>query len=195
MENCINELNYFDGTMERNELATYLTAPAATHSGKQNLLKITYGEYCLQVDVDADEADGPSFHIKIGKAANENEALHETVIKERDQLEDEIQRAIYLVVKMARCCPQAFCFNWLEADSYFAGGLHKSAEDAWNNMVHIEKAQCGWRYGTCSRNNAIANKHTGLIDFYEPCEPRLRKKGLPDMYFVKEKTEMREGHV
>jgi len=76
-------------------------------------------------------------------------------------------------------CPQHFCFFWDEKGDLKAPGFYKSPEEALNHFVKITKSQCGFQYGCCSRNKAV----NGIKDFYEPCEPRLEKAGLPDFYF------------
>jgi len=76
-------------------------------------------------------------------------------------------------------CPQHFCFFWDAEGDLKASGFYKSPEEASKNFVKITKSQCGFQYGCCSRNKA----ENGTKDFYEPCEPALKKAGLPDFYF------------
>lgn len=76
-------------------------------------------------------------------------------------------------------CPKHFCFFWQEKGDLVAKGMHKSVEDAMDQLVKVGKSQCGFQYGRCVR----AQKAEGARDFYEPCEPVLRKAGLPDFYF------------
>lgn len=76
-------------------------------------------------------------------------------------------------------CPENFCFFWEEEGDYVARGMHESPEKAMEKLVRVNKRQCGFHYGLCVRNKQVA----GVKDFYEPCEPRLRKAGLPDFYF------------
>lgn len=76
-------------------------------------------------------------------------------------------------------CPQKFCFFWNEKGTWIAKGFHSSLESALGNMVKVHKSECGFQYGHCIRNGEnIEGK-----DYYEPCEPALRKAGLPEFYF------------
>ncbi len=76
-------------------------------------------------------------------------------------------------------CPENFCFFWEEEGDQVARGMHESVEKAMSQLVRVNKRQCGFHYGLCVRNKQVV----GVKDFYEPCEPHLRKAGLPDFYF------------
>lgn len=54
-------------------------------------------------------------------------------------------------------CPQKFCFIWSEDDK-----------------------KCRETFGLCKRH-APDKSHD---DWYEPCEPELKKHGLPWFYFI-----------
>ena len=76
-------------------------------------------------------------------------------------------------------CPKHFCFFWNEEGDYVAKGLHKNVEEAMGKMIRVTRNHCGFSYGQCVRNEDLR----GDKDYYEPCEPRLEKAGLPDFYF------------
>lgn len=81
-------------------------------------------------------------------------------------------------------CPQTFCFFWNEAGDQIAPGMHPSLEEAMHHLVLVEKSGCGFRYGQCRRAGSLEGVAAAdAKDFYEPCEPHLRKAGLPDFYF------------
>lgn len=69
-------------------------------------------------------------------------------------------------------CPKMFCFLWSETDS-----------------------KCRETFGVCNR--CVPNKENK--DWYEPCEPELKRHGLPWFYFIlnpdKLVDELREEYI
>lgn len=65
----------------------------------------------------------------------------------------------------ALVCPRKFCFLWGEAEN-----------------------QCRRTFGLCIRENT----NNSRTDWYEPCEPELRKAGLPWFYFIPNKDHLVE---
>jgi hypothetical protein len=92
-------------------------------------------------------------------------------------------------------CPKVFCFHWLEQGDLIAQGFYPNVEEANNDMEEVLVERCGWRYGVCLRDPNLQQAEPGQIDpsykdWYEPCEPRLDKSGLPHDYFIKPKIDL-----
>jgi hypothetical protein len=83
-----------------------------------------------------------------------------------------------------KVCPRRFCFNFLEAGSSWAPGLHKSVDEALTKLQPVPEDQCGCFFGVCTRLDPV----NGDADCYEPCEPALRQAGLPDDFFVAKRS-------
>lgn len=183
MNISFESINYFDGTIIINELKTLpiLTKKELPQIDRKELLRVKYGENTLSVIIDFTRIENNSVRIEI--LINSKE---EKIIQKNDltNIFNEIQFAIYKIIKVAKWCPQVFCFHWLEPGDYAAPGMYNSPEEGLKKMKLIKKNQCGYRFGKCSRDIDLKGEATGLHDSYEPCEPFLKKKGLPDLYFM-----------
>lgn len=76
-------------------------------------------------------------------------------------------------------CPKHFCFFWHEKGDWVAKGIYANVEEAMGNMVKVDKSQCGFHYGCCTREKQVE----GAKDYYEPCEPALAQVDLPAFFF------------
>jgi len=81
-------------------------------------------------------------------------------------------------------CPEKFCFMWHEKGSSLAKGFHNSLEEALRKLEKVEKSYCGVNSISGSPVCRRESKNTKDHDFYEPCEPYLKKAKLPWFYFL-----------
>ena len=77
-------------------------------------------------------------------------------------------------------CPKKYCFEWIDEGDSIANGIYNGLDDALSNLKPVLRSGCGCTFGKCIR----ADKKNGDRDWYEPCEPALKKDGLPWFYFI-----------
>jgi hypothetical protein len=85
-------------------------------------------------------------------------------------------------------CPEQYCFFWAKQGDFMdtSGVAHESLDKAFEYLSHndgwleVKQSRCSCRFGTCKRLGLNKDDR----DWYEPCEPELKKDGLPWFYFI-----------
>jgi hypothetical protein len=82
-------------------------------------------------------------------------------------------------------CPKHYCFHWLEKGDFIARGFHANLKKASKHMEEVMEDGCGCSLSMCLRDERLGGMDVrNYKDWYEPCEPRLDKDGLPHDYFI-----------
>lgn len=83
-------------------------------------------------------------------------------------------------------CPGVYCFAYAHAGDIVSadpGQMFDSLEEAvthlQNEGVRVSRDHCACSLGPCRRWTGNESD----ADYYEPCEPRLERDGLPDLFF------------
>jgi hypothetical protein len=81
-------------------------------------------------------------------------------------------------------CPENYCFFWVppKGSADLSGKIYDSFEEAisaTSNRVVFLHGGCTAPFGPCKR----ATKSEADKDWYEPCEPFLRRANLPELFF------------
>lgn len=80
-------------------------------------------------------------------------------------------------------CPGRYCFNWADDGDKVdtSNKLYPSLGEALDSasLKEIEQGGCNCTLGVCRRYSNVCSDP----DLYEPCEPPLKKAGLPTLYF------------